>query len=240
MEDCADIGRTASPVADGQFGEGSHPGTLELERQRRRMETWLQSDDALRYARRLVARRSIQRSPEEVVSDTWIRIQGAVARRSEPYPDMVTESNVVRFLGRVMDNLSRDMARQVVRRRESELVESIGYREAVEHEPDNRLLIEQLVRAVGRRARRGTQCPGCADALVAAAALEVLHLVLTEQDASPHGGTYIDRMIYAALDRVDTRRATPSDAARRQRKARCGPCITELLEQGLADLGVAG
>jgi hypothetical protein len=189
--------------------------------------------------RRLVARRSIPRAPEEVVSETWIRIQGAVARRTEPYPDMANETNVVRFLGRVMDNLSRDMARQMSRRRESELVESIGYREAVEHEPDTRLLIEQLVRAVGRRARKGGRCPGCADAVVAAAALEVLHLVLTEQDESAHGGTYIDRMVYAALDRVDSRRSVLSDAARRQRKARCGPCITELLEQGLADLGVA-
>jgi hypothetical protein len=102
---------------------------------------------------------------------------------------------------------------------------------------DGKLLIEQLLFAVGRRARLGVHCPGCHDELVVAASLELLHLLLLDHDGSSSGNTILDRLLYEALDRVAHDHSVAEDA-RRQRKARCGKCIVSMIESGLRDIGV--
>lgn len=202
------------------------------------LQHWLKSDDALRYARRLVARRSLRRSGEELLSEAWIRIDQTVANRVDPYPEMEDLNAARRYVGRVMDNLSRDMARAARRRNEVEFVDSFNVVEPHTHRVDGKLVLEQLVRAVGHRARIESHCPGCQHGVVAAAALEVLHMLLADKDGGDHGQSLLDRLLYDALDRVGDSTA-PTPAARRQRKSRCGPCVTALLENGLRDIGVA-
>ena len=210
----------------------------DLLRQRQLVEAWLQTGEAQRYADRIISRRPGNRSGGELLSETWLRVQSSFARRTEPYPDLWEPTQISRFMGRTMDNLSRDMVRTAIKRNEAELVDSLGDVNEATGRVDNRLLLEQLAFAVGRRAMHADDCPGCQRAVVTAAALEVVHLVLTEHDGSESGTTYLDRLIYEALDRVGAGR-TNSDAARRQRKARCGQCVSALLEDGLRDIGVA-
>lgn len=211
---------------------------LQLAQQRALLEAWLQSDDAREYSRSLTRRRPGGASPDELISEAWLRLQRVFDRREVPYPDLSTERNAARFMARLLDNLSRDLMRRALRRNETELVDSIATEPSPMAHVDTRVVLQHLVVAVGRRSRHSDDCPDCHQAVVAAAALEVLHLVLTDHDGVGSGATVLDRLLYEALDRVSGDRS-PSDAARRQRKARCGRCITALLEQGLRDIGEA-
>ena len=201
------------------------------------IEEWLQGDDAVRTADRLVRRRQLGRQGQELLNEAWIRCTEGFARRGEPYPDMVHRSDAIRFAARVIDNLSRDWARgmQVTSVVDGvELVESDGARTA---RTEERMLVEQLLRAVGRRAQAGVPCAGCRPEIVAAAALEVLHLVLAGRDGGTEGRTWFDRVLYEALDRSDAGGAQRTTAARAQFKARCGRCVRSLLETAGRDLG---
>jgi len=210
----------------------------QLAQQRALLEAWLQSDDARQYSRSLAQRRPGGASPDELISEAWLRLQSVFQRREVPYPDLSTERNAARFMARLLDNLSRDLMRRSLRRNETELVDSIATTPSPMANVDTRVILQHLVVAVGRRSRHSDDCPDCHQTVVAAAALEVLHLILTDHDGVGNGTNVLDRLLYEALDRVSGDRST-SDAARRQRKARCGRCITALLEQGLRDIGEA-
>lgn len=209
-----------------------------LAQQRRLLESWLQSDDARQYARSLAARRPGGASADELISEGWLRLQSVFTRREVPFPDLDTEKNAARFMARVLDNISRDFVRRALRRMETELVDSIGVVPSPTAQVDTRVVLQHLVVAVGRRSRHSDECPDCQRAIVAAGALELLHLVLNDHDGVGSSNNVLDRLLYEALDRVSGDRSA-SEAARRQRKARCGRCITALLEQGLRDIGAA-
>jgi hypothetical protein len=201
------------------------------------IEAWLQSSDAERTAFRLVHRRQLGRSGHELLNELWIRCRDSFDRRSEPYPEMQSSAAAHRFAARSLDNLSRDWRRSG--RRDAslvgiEIVEPDGARTST---IEDRVLIEQLLRSVGRRAQAGLPCAGCRSEVVTAAALEVLHLVLAGEDGGSEGRTWFDRVMYEALDRLDGRADGRSQAARAQYKRRCGLCVQSLLEAAGRDLG---
>lgn len=208
-----------------------------LQSQRQLVEGWLQSAEALHYAKRLTHRHRLRRSGEEVVSEAWIRMQGTFSRRSEPYPDLGSRESAQRFVARVLDTMCRDMARLQWKRDAQQAADAFEQGHTPHSTSDGKLLIEQLLFAVGRRARHGVQCSGCHDEVVIAASLELLHLLLIEHDGSMSGNTLLDRLLYEALDRVTLEHSLAEDA-RRQRKARCGKCIVAMIESGLRDMGV--
>jgi len=212
-------------------------GGQTLEAQRDLVEGWLQSHEALRYAQRLTRRHHLRRSGEEVVSEAWIRMQGTFARRPDPYPDLSSSESAQRFGARVLDTMCRDMARLQWKRDAKQAAVEFEQGHAPQATVEGKLLIEQLVFAVGRRVRHQPSCPGCDDKLVATAALELLHLLLIEHGGSQSGSSLLDRLLYEALDRVAHSKSLSEDA-RRQRKGRCGRCIVALIESSLEDLGV--
>lgn len=212
----------------------------EITAQQGRLEAWLASDTATSVARRLIIRRRLDCSPGDLINDAWIRIRQSFTNRVEPLPDLDDDDSAARYCARVLDNLSRDRLRQGSRRRELSLTTISGDAEpTADADPstttETRILVEQLLFAVGRRAENGLSCTGCQPAVVAAAALEILHLVLNGDDTGDRGRTWFDQMLHTALERVDPN--TPStDAARNQRKSRCGRCVSELLTASMRDL----
>lgn len=212
--------------------EPVHP---ELARQRALLDSWLRSDDATVTARRLLTRRGLDASPADLVNDAWVRITESIARRTEPYPELTESRHAARFCARVLDNLSRDRLRSGARRREVELFDTFADERADPAAMDTRLMLQQLLGAVAARAEQLDPCPGCPDEVVAAAALELIHLVLAGHDGGERGRTWIDQMLYLALDRVDGG-VSRTEAAASQRKARCGRCIDGLLRAAAADL----
>lgn len=211
------------------------PVSPELARQRALLDAWLQSDDALDTARRLLGRRGLNASPADLVNDAWLRITESIARRTEPYPELTEPRQAARFGARVLDNLSRDRLRSQARRREVELFDAFTDERSDPAATDTRMMLEQLLASVAVRAEEPEPCPGCPDEVVVAAALELVHLVLAGHDGGDRGRTWIDQMLYLALDRVDGG-VKRSEAAASQRKARCGRCIDGLLRAAATDL----
>jgi hypothetical protein len=214
-----------------------HASTIALlATQRQLLEDWLHTDDARQTAARLIRRRGLSRSADELISEAWLRIQRAFGRRDEPYPSIETSDDAARFAARVLDNLSRDWRRSDSRGSGVEFVEPDVPHDGGTSGIEERMLISQLLHVVALRATTDTHCPGCPAEVVAGTALEVLHLVLNGHDGGGDGRTWIDQVLYAALDRID---GDPdrTEAARAQRKSRCGRCVMALLEAGLRDLG---
>lgn len=213
---------------------------VSLHDQLRLLEQWLQSDEALRYAVVFARRASIDDDGADIVAEAFLRVTDAVKRRTEPHPSMNTPSDAARYGMRVLDNVCRDRAR--ARRRLAET--SLGSLEladpgevedsplGVEGRPD---FLEQMLRAVGVRAESGFICPGCSHALVAAMALEVIHLALSGNPVGGIGRTWLDRLLHTALVNVEGDLGR-SETAQNQRKSRCGRCVVELLEAGARDV----
>lgn len=232
-----ELGTAAHGVERSAGSPVAQQGPQTLESQRHLVEGWLQSDEALRYAERLTRRHRLRRSGEEIVSEAWIRMQGTFTRRPEPYPDLSSRDSAQRFGARVLDTMCRDMARLQWKRDAKQAALAFEQGHAPHATTEGKLLIEQLVFAVGRRARHEATCPGCDHQLVATAALELLHLLLIDHDGSMSGNSILDRLLYEALDRVTLDKSV-NDDARRQRKGRCGKCIVTLIEASLHDMGV--
>jgi hypothetical protein len=198
---------------------------------------WLESADALATATRLVRRRGLSVSGTELVSEAYLRMRRRFDSDAEA-PVLTDLRDAARYGARILDNLSRDLVRS--RLRGATLVRLDDGDMAVDTSDDlghveHRVLVEQLLRAVARRATDHIACHGCPSEVVAAAALEVVHLVLNGHDGAERGRTWFDQMIHAALSRVDPYVA-PSDAALNQRKSRCGRCAADLLSASMTDL----
>lgn len=210
---------------------GTSPQASEL------LTTWLESDDALATATRLVRRRGLSVSGPELVNEAYLRMRRRFDGDTTP-PVFGDLRDAARYGARMLDNLSRDLVRS--RLRGAALVRLDDGDVALDSGDDlshveRRVLVEQLLRAVARRASEHIACHGCPSEVVAAAALEVVHLVLSGHDGSDRGRTWFDQMIHAALSRVDPYVA-PSEAARNQRKSRCGRCAADLLSASMNDL----
>jgi len=207
----------------------------ELEAQRRLIGDWLQTDEALRQASALVSRHRITATAGDLVHDAWLKLEASIDRRSTPYPDLTTTEHAARFGTRMLDNLARDAARRTRRQGEVELVGQFAVDDESLTRVEHRHLLEMLIASVGRRATRLDPCPGCPSEVVVAVALELVHLALSGSEGAPQGRTWLDRMMFLALERVEGETARTT-AARNQRKSRCGRCATELLELGMRDL----
>ena len=208
----------------------------ELDRQQALVLAWLQTDDALQASRRLLARRSLDLSPGDLIHEAWIRVRRSFEQRTTPLPDLPSTIEAARYGARVLDNLTRDHARR--QRRSGEVTvnpSDLDLRdpESSSDHIEDRVLVEQLLLEVSEAITEMPGCPGCDDTVVAAGALTLLHLVLGGHDGSSRGRTWIDRMLHEALDRVDPS-GDLSDAARNQRKSRCGRCVIELITAGMA------
>jgi len=200
------------------------------------LTSWLSSDDALATATRLVRRRGLSVSGQELIHEAYLRMRRRLDGSDAP-PGLRDQGEAARYGARILDNLSRDHARSRLRQPELERLddgELAVVADTADH-VEHRVLVEQLLRAVARRATHHIACHGCPSEVVAAAALEVVHLVLLGVDGSPRGRTWFDQMINAALERVDPYVA-PSNAARDQRKSRCGRCAADLLSSSMTDL----
>ncbi|MEY2974954.1 MAG: hypothetical protein RIR49_1374 [Actinomycetota bacterium] len=213
----------------------------DLERQRRLLLDWLGSDDASATAARLLRRRDLDWPADDLINDAWIRIVGSLERRSQPLPDLDVPAKAARYAARVLDNLARDRLRERLGRREVSLEQAmLGVASAPStsgHEDGvtDRVLLEQLLHAVAQRAGDGVRCAGCPGEVVAAAALEVIHMVLLGDEGGRRGRSWMDRVLRSAIERVDPTHPE-SPAARDQRVSRCGRCASDLLAAGMSDL----
>lgn len=207
----------------------------EIDRQQGLVLAWLESDDALQASRRLLGRRGLDGDPSDLVHEAWIRVRRAFSSRVTPLAELPTATEAARYGARVLDNLTRDHARR--RRRVGEITVDPSDLDLRDPDPeaeriDDRVLVEQLLLEVSSAITEMPGCPGCDDTVVAAGALTLLHLVLQGHGGSERGRTWIDRMLHEALDQVDPPVAM-SDAARNQRKSRCGRCVIELITAGM-------
>lgn len=201
------------------------------------LTTWLNSADALATATRLVRRRGLSVTSQELINEAYLRMRRRFDGDTE-VPILGDERDAARYGARMLDNLSRDLVRSRIRRPELVRLDDGDMALASDEELGNvehRVLVEQLLRVVARRASDHIACHGCPSEVVAAAALEVVHLVLRGEDGADRGRTWFDQMIHAALSRVDPYVA-PSQAARNQRKSRCGRCAADLLSSAMNDL----
>ena len=211
--------------------------------QRRLLHEWLATDEARRVAQRLVSRRNLGISADDLINEAWIRIERSFSGSSDARPDIADMASAARYCARILDNLARDHTRAASRRRELPMStfsqDTITDRSDPESDPavgrESRILVEQLLFAVGRRAEGAVTCDGCPPEVVAAAALEILHLVLDGDDTGDRGRTWFDQILHTALGRVDPLQPT-TEAARNQRKSRCGRCVSELLQASMDDL----
>lgn len=203
------------------------------------LTTWLNSADALAAATRLVRRRGLAVSAPELINEAYLRMRRSFDQRGDDAPLLTHPGEAARYGARMLDNLSRDLVRSYVRGPQLERFDDGDVRLAADDgdlgRVEQRVLVEQLLHAVARRATEHIACHGCPSEVVAAAALEVVHLVLNGVDGSTRGRTWFDQMIHAALERVDPYVAR-SEAARNQRKSRCGRCAADLLSTSMADL----
>lgn len=214
--------------------------SLSLDDQRQLFTEWLTSADARQCARRLVSRYRLATEADDVLSECWARLSAALQRRTEAYPGIVDSRTATRFAYRSLDNLCRDLARAT--RRRGEMVPLHDDKLVlfdVDHygSVEQRMLLEQLLAAVGRIVSEHRHCAGCPAEVAAAAALEAVHLMLRGDIGDESGRTWLDRILYQALDNVDGNDNRTAEA-RRQRKSRCGRCASELLAEGLISLGV--
>lgn len=209
-----------------------------LAAQQRGLDEWLLSEDGRLAARHALRRRGLDRSADELVNEAWMKLRTTFARRSDPYPDMSTPDQFARFGCRVLDNLSRDWLRAARRAAQTDLAlvsDSDKTDDGAFQQAETRILLEQLLGAVAKRAERAIACVGCPDEVAVAAALEVVHMALSGQEGSSTGRTWIDKMLHTALERIDGD-VERSPEARNQRKSRCGRCATGLLNSALTDV----
>lgn len=212
----------------------------DVAQQRALLESWVQSPEALQLAGAVIRRRGLEQSPAELISEAWLRIMRSFENRTEPLPSMSSSQEAARYGARIIDNLCRDHARRSMRRRETSLdlmLESRGDSAAPSIAPiedaDARLMLEQVLIALGRTIESGFRCPGCPNHIAASTALEVIHMVLAGEDGDTRGRTWLDQLMYVALEKVDPQPAEKSPSAQSQRKSRCGRCVTELLNTAL-------
>lgn len=211
---------------------------LTLDEQRQMLEERLISAEARSYASRLVNRRNPGHSPTDVIDEAWLRINQMIGRRDVPMAGIGSAAEAARYIARTLDNVSRDLARQETRRQllAAHLAAGVDqvHSDASLH---SSALLLQVLGAIGERSRLGVECRGCESALVTSSALETIHLI-AEGHGDGSGSRILDEILHEALSRMAPHLST-SSAARRQRKARCGPCVRELIEASLADLGIA-
>lgn len=212
-----------------------------LEHQLALISSWITSEDARSTARRLVGRYRLRVEGEDLLNETWTKVASSFSRRSEPHVDLIDLSGAARFTYRAMDNLCRDMVRSQKRR--GEVVEyddlSIAYATAGGYsEIDQKIFLEQLLYSVGATVKSPKDCPGCPPAIAAAVALETVHLMMRGDVGDETGRQWLDRLMYEALEAVDSNQRDRSSDAQRQRKLRCGRCATEIITLGLDKMGV--
>lgn len=101
------IGLPSSVLAEEVHGDGTlparHDDQQRLARQLELLERWLRSDDARATAARLLTRRGLANSADDLLQDGWVRIHESVARRSEPYRDLDKPEHAARFGARVLE-----------------------------------------------------------------------------------------------------------------------------------------
>lgn len=238
--------RVSDGVSDGisdEAGDGVGGLATRLETQRALLQTWVTSPEARALAVMLVRRRRLTSSPDELISEAWLRIMRSFRTRTEPLPEMNTLVDAQRYCARVIDNLCRDAGRRTMRSRESSLdvlteernLQPVTATDPID-EANNRLMVERLLMVLGAHVDKGFRCPGCPTHVAAATAFEVLHMVLAGVDGEQRGRNWWDQLLYTALDRVDPPEGdrSVSAAATAQRKSRCGRCVTELLNAALS------
>jgi len=202
---------------------------MDLREQRGLVLAWLETAEARATAETLTRRHSDGSfTADDLLNDCWIRIDSTFVRRDVPYPHLKDSASIARLCTRVLDNLARDRMRAVRRRREVALIEDTSILEPPTLGVDERVMLHRLVEMLGRVRPGEIDCSGCAEEVVVATALEIVHLVLNGDDGAGVGRTWMDRLLHAALDRVVDDDGLSYDA-RMQRKSRCGRCVVELL-----------
>lgn len=202
---------------------------------------WLESDDAKDTAARLVVKYRLDTDPAELLNETWVRLTTSLRRRSAGLPEMNGLQDAAKYGFRTMDNLCRDRVRSRQRRSEIALIvdDSVsipivqGDFDSIEQQEFLRRLLHAVSRAISDRPR----CAGCANGVAEAAALQVVHVLLADDDASDSNRPWLDQLLYRSLEIVDPDLSDRSPEARRQRKSRCGRCVRDILSQALSFMG---
>ena len=215
------------------------PDGRRLGAQRELIHRWLASDDARLTASRLLRRRSLTDDPDDLLHDAWLRINRSFDSDRPALEAMDDPRDAARYGARVLDNLARDRVRRQSRRKEVTLnpadLDIHVTATSSDDEPNERVLVEQLLMQVALLVDDMPRCGGCSNEVVAATALTLLHMVLNDEQGSDRGRRWIDQMLNAALERVDPQ-IPSSQSAREQRKSRCGRCVIALITAAMAAL----
>ncbi len=221
---------------------------------------WVLSDEARIHAQRALRKYDLPADfAGDVIHDTWLDINATFNRRTEPYPDLETDLAVARYTKRVVTNNVVDRVRKASHRHERPIPRhrhgdhddhpvdddvsslSSGVADSEEFgDIDTKHLALQLRASVARRAEHNAErCHGCNQSIVLAVALYVCNAAGASHETVED---HLDDLIYQGLQVNDPAtfggHTGSATAAQRQKKSRCGRCITSLLQNAAGDIGM--
>lgn len=205
----------------------------DLDDQRSAILRWFADSEARGWCARCCRKFGV---PDDMVGDVWssayIRVASALARRNEPFDDLQDTGSAARYAARACENATIDLARSTRRRTErSTLSDELAEVPEAESSVDlqvGRLILEDVRRNVVVLARGGRRCAGCPVEVVLAAALHVVNAHIVGDSGN------LSDMMYEALEAVDADFPGGRSEAARQRKRRCGHCVTELMRDAIS------
>jgi DNA-directed RNA polymerase specialized sigma24 family protein len=201
------------------------------------IQKWLASPDGRACAERLLRRLNLPvQSVDDVLSETWLRVQRTFSRRRQPLKESDGGRTEVRYAQRALESTAIDILRAHIRRermdREIAVLSAPGSAALVSAEDSavHSMSTASMIEGC-RDASRRIDCRGCRDDVVREVAARVVAAL--ESDPS----TDLDDLIYDGLAQV---LGVDGDGVRtdslRARKARCGPCVIQLLRDVAGDL----
>ena len=213
------------------------PDHDEILQQARAIQEWLMSNEGRECAERLLRRVSLPpETAEDLVNDTWLKIEKAFARRAKPLTSNSGGRTEVRYAQRALEFAAIDALRAQIRReRLADDIATLNPPTAVEvmaaEDRALHLISTQSMIDACRDPEREVSCPGCRPDLVREVAVRTL--VSLDVDRTQH----LDVLIYEALTALLGVNDGPvKPDALRARKARCAPCVIRLLREVARDV----
>lgn len=204
-------------------------GSIVLQ-QARTIQRWLASAEGRESAVRLLRRLNLSTElVDDLLSDTWLRVESTFSRRGAPLEPSVTGRTEIRYAQRTLEFAAIDVLRAQLRReriRDELAIIGTSMSDEMSSAEDSAIHLVSTAKMIDacRDESRPLDCRGCRPEVVRAVATHVL--VALDLDPSQS----VDELIYDGLARV---LGVADDEVRsdllRARKARCGPCVRRLL-----------
>lgn len=205
--------------------------------QARTIQKWLGSTEARECAEQLLRRLDLPtQHVDDLLSDTWLRVERTFSRRHQPLQESVEGRTEVRYAQRSLEYAAVDLLRAQLRRErirlELRLLASATVSSSAEEIAVHAWSASKMVLACRDRSRP-IDCRGCRPDVVR----EVAARVVASLHADPSQS--LDDLIYEGLGEV---LGVGDDGVRpdvlRARKSRCGPCVTRLLQDVARELHI--